>query len=31
MGDVKLYIDGLEIEHVKVQKFVGVILNSKLN
>lgn len=31
IGDAKLHIDGLEIEQVKVQKFLEVILNSKLD
>ena len=30
-GDVNLYIDGSEIEQVKDQQFLGVILNSKLD
>ena len=28
---IKLYIDGLEIEQVQTQKFLGVIINSQLN
>ena len=30
-GDLNLYIDGSEIEQVKDQQFLGVILNSKLD
>ena len=31
IGDANLYIDGSEIEQVKDQQFLGVILNSKLD
>jgi hypothetical protein len=30
-NSIKLYIDGLEIEQVQTQKFIGVIINSQLN